>query len=72
MRIASINLMIHWIAMAEMVGFNMILLANQESGMPGQVIIFHLRKELKVLNIISTQVQDIFQKIGMPLLTLEK
>ena len=58
--------------MAEMEGFNMILLAIQESGMPGQVIIFHLRKELKVLNIISTQVQDIFQKIGMPLLTLEK
>ena len=64
--------MIHSIAMAEMEGFNMILLAIQESGMPGQVIIFHLRKELKVLNIISTQVQDIFQKIGMPLLTLGK
>ena len=72
MRIANINFMIHSIVMAEMGAFNMILLVNQESGMPGQVIIFHLRKELKVLNIISTQVQDIFQKIGMPLLTLEK
>ena len=72
MRIANINFMIQWIAMAEMEAFNTILLANQENGMPGQVIIFHLRKELKVLNIISTQVQDIFQKNGMPLLTLEK